>query len=402
MTTPFAQADLSALVARQQSGRALDQDFYLDPGVFAVDTARIFHQEWHFAGHLSEIANPGDYLLFEMLGESVIVVRSDDGSVHAHANVCRHRGSRLCIEPRGSVRRFTCPYHAWSYQLDGRLFHARQLDESEDRSTLALKPVAVELFEGLIFVSLAKRPARFDKLRAELTPHVRPFGLERTRIAHRQSYPVQANWKLLVENYNECYHCTAAHPEFARSHSIHMTADRVAPLTAALAARSAAIGASTEAIDRIGADAPEDSLDYAYNRYALFDGYQTGSADGEPLAPLLGDLTGYDGGASDVYVGILNPMLVYCDHAVIYRFLPVDLHHSVQEIIWLVHEDAVEGRDYDLERLTWLWDVTTEADKRIIEANQDGIRSQYYEPGPLVDMERYTRRFLDAYLERLV
>ena len=402
MTTTFAQSDLAALIARQSPGRSLDQAFYLDPGVFAADTARIFHQEWHFAGHLSEIPNAGDYLLFEMLGESVIVVRTEDGSVRAHANVCRHRGSRLCLEPRGSVRRFTCPYHAWSYQLDGSLFHARQLDESEDRAALALKPVAAEVFEGLIFVSLAETPNDFAALREELTPHVRPFGLKRTKIAHRQSYPVKSNWKLLVENYNECYHCTAAHPEFARSHVIHMTADKVEPFNAALVERSKAVGVSTTLIDRIGADAPAGSPDYSYNRYALFDSYQTGSEDGGPLAPLLGDLTGYDGGASDVYVGILNPMLVYCDHAVIYRFLPIDLHTSVQEIIWLVHEDAEEGRDYDLARLTWLWDVTTEADKRIIEANQEGVASRYYEPGPLVEMERYTRRFLEAYLARLV
>ncbi|MFY9212126.1 MAG: aromatic ring-hydroxylating dioxygenase subunit alpha [Aestuariivita sp.] len=402
MTKPFGQTDIAALVARQRPGLSLEQAFYAAPEIFAADTARIFHQDWQLAGHISEIPEAGDYLLFEVMGESVIVVRSETGAVQAHANVCRHRGSRLCIEPRGNVRRFTCPYHAWAYNLDGSLFHARQLDPEHDRDALALKPVAVELFEGLIYVSLARTPTRFDELRAELTPHVRPFGLERTRIAHRRSYPVRANWKLLVENYNECYHCTAAHPEFARSHVIHMTPDRSAPLNAELKARSAAVGASADTIDRIGSQAPAQSPDYSYNRYALFEGYQTGSESGEPLAPLLGDLTGYDGGASDVYVSVLNPMLIYCDHAVLYRFIPVDLHNSIQEIIWLVHEDAVEGRDYDRDRLTWLWDVTTEADKRIIEANQEGIGSRYYEPGPLVAMESFTRRFLDAYLSRLV
>ncbi|WP_050928188.1 aromatic ring-hydroxylating oxygenase subunit alpha [Aestuariivita boseongensis] len=401
MTTAFEKPDLGRLIASQVPGRSLDQAFYLSPGVFAADTARIFHQDWHLAGHISELPEPGNYLLFDMLGESVIVVRGQDGALHAHANVCRHRGSRLCLEPRGSVKRFTCPYHAWSYEVDGQLFNARQLDAGEDRDALSLKPVAVELFEGLIYVSLSDQPASFAALREELTPHVRPFGMARTKIAHRRTYPVKANWKLLVENYNECYHCSGAHPEFSRSHSIHMTSDRVAPLNDDLQARAAAIGASAVTLDRSTTHAPDGSPDYSYNRYALFDGFQTGSEDGQPVAPLLGDLTGYDGGASDVYVGILNPMLVYCDHAVLYRFVPVDLHHSVQEIIWLVHEDAEEGRDYDLGRLTWLWDVTTEADKRIIEANQEGIGSRYYEPGPLVEMEQYTRRFLETYLARL-
>lgn len=401
MTKPFEQAELAALIAAQRTGRSLDQAFYLAPEVFAADRARIFHEDWHFAGHISEIPEPGDYLLFDMLGESVIIVRTE-GGIKAHANVCRHRGSRLCLEPRGSVKRFTCPYHAWSYQVDGRLFHARQLDAGEDRDALSLKPVAIEVFEGLIYVCLSETPTRFGTLRAELTPHVGPFDLARTKIAHRQSYPVKANWKLLVENYNECYHCSGAHPEFSRSHSIHMTADRVAPLGDDLQARAAAVGISAATVDRSTTLRSEGSPDYSYNRYALFDGYLTGTADGQPVAPLLGDLTGYDGGASDVYVGVLNPMLIYCDHAVLYRFIPVDLHHSVQEIIWLVHEDAQEGRDYDLDRLTWLWDVTTEADKRIIEANQDGIGSRYYEPGPLVEMEQYTRRFLETYLARLV
>ncbi|TNF64810.1 MAG: aromatic ring-hydroxylating dioxygenase subunit alpha [Rhodobacteraceae bacterium] len=401
MTRLLTASDIATLVARHQDGRTLAQDFYMAPQVFTADRERIFFRDWHLAGHVSEIPDTGDYLLFDMLGESVVVLRDDAGAVRAFANVCRHRGARLCSQQTGHVRRLTCPYHAWSYGLDGALVHARQLDAGEDRSALGLKPVAVEVFEGLIYVSLSDRPAGFDALRAELTPHVRPFGLARTKIAARRSYPVQANWKLLVENYNECYHCTAAHPEFARSHATHMTADRVAPLNAALAARSAQAGLSTAHIDRIGLAAPAGSPDYAYNRYALFDGYQTGSADGEPLAPLLGDIQAYDGGASDIYVGMLNPMLVYCDHAILYRFIPTGPLTCIQEILWLVHEDAVEGRDYDTDRLTWLWHVTTEADKRIIEANQQGVASRFYEPGPLVEMESYTRRFHDAYLARM-
>ncbi len=401
MTRHFGKADIAALLARHRAGHTLDQPFYTDPAIFEVDAARVFFRDWHYAGHVSEIPAAGDYLLFEMLGESVIVLRDDAGAIRAFANVCRHRGARLCSAASGHVRRFTCPYHAWSYGLDGALVHARQLDPAIDRTALGLKPVATEVFEGLIYLSFADTPTSFDALRAELTPHVRAFDLARTKVAARRSYPVQANWKLLVENYNECYHCTAAHPEFARSHVIHMSADRAAPHNAALAARAAAAGLSVTTLDRIGAAAPAGSPDYSYNRYALFDGYQTGSEDGKPLAPLLGDVKACDGGASDVYVGILNPMLVYCDHAVIYRFVPIDATTSLQEVIWLVHEDAEEGRDYDAARLTWLWDVTTEADKRIIEANQQGVASRFYEPGPLVEMESYTRRFHDAYLARM-
>ena len=393
--------DVAALIARHRDGYALEQPFYLSDDIFARDLETVFYKEWQLVGHCSELQDAGDYFLFEMMDESVIITRDAEGDIHALANVCRHRGSRVCLEPRGNAKRFTCPYHAWAYNLDGSLFNARQLGSDQDRGALGLRRLAVEIFHGLIFVSFADAPASFANLRQELDPIMAPFGLDRTKIAHRASYPVKANWKLLVENYNECYHCTAAHPEFSRSHAIHMTADRVAPLNAEMGKRAAACGVPTDYLDRIGSKRPEASPDYSYGRYSLFEGFETGSEDGKPIAPLLGTLTGYDSGASDVYVGILNPMLVYCDHAVIYRFHPIDKDHSVQEIIWLVHEDAVEGRDYDRDRLIWLWDVTTVADKKIIEKNQEGVRSRFYEPGPFVAMETYAKRFVDAYLKTL-
>lgn len=394
-------ADLAVLIANHRPGYALDQAFYRSEEVFQQDLKHVFHHEWQLAGHISELPEIGDYFLWEMMEESVIITRDNTGEIRALANVCRHRGSRVCIEPRGNTKRFTCPYHAWIFNLDGSLFNARMLDKEVDRSKLGLKQVAVEVFHGMIFVSLAENPDSFDQLRQELDRALRPFGLEKTKIAHRVQYPVKANWKLLVENYNECYHCTAAHPEFSRSHATHMTSERVEPLNAAMETRAAEVGAPTDFVDRIAVNRLPGSPDYAYNRYSLFEGFVTGSEDGTALAPLLGDLTGYDSGASDLYLGILNPMLIYCDHMVIYRFIPVDKDNSIQEILWLVHEDAVEGTDYDLDRLFWLWDVTTESDKTIIEMNQEGVNSRYYEPGPFVEMEVYTKRFVDSYLAAL-
>jgi len=227
-----------------------------------------------------------------------------------------------------------------------------------------------------------------------------PFGLDRTRIAHRACYPVAANWKLLVENYNECYHCATAHPEFKRMHPTHLEADRVEPFNDAMAPRAKELGISTAVVDRVGPLGLPGAVDYTLSRHALYDGYVTGSEDGKPLAPLLGQIGGYDQAASDLYLGMLNPVLIYNDHAVIYRFIPVNRDRSVQEIIWLVRDDAEPGRDYDPDRLTWLWDVTTLADKLIIEKNQEGVASRYYTPGPLAGMEAYTQRFIDYYLAR--
>jgi Rieske 2Fe-2S family protein len=396
-----ADTNIAALLARRRAGFALEQAFYASDAVYKREIDGFFMREWHFAGHVSQIPEPGDFFLFDLMDESVILTRDATGTVQALANVCRHRGSRVCLEQQGKTKRFTCPYHAWTYNLDGTLFSARLMDAGIDRAGLGLKPVPVEIFHGMIFVCFSDTPASFEQMRAELDPLLAPFGLEHLRIACRKSYPVQANWKLMVENYNECYHCAPAHPEFSRAHPTHMDAGRMQPLNKALEPRAQALGIPTDLIDRVGPTCPDGSVDYTLSRHALHDGVQTGSADGLPVAPLLGGLTGYDGGASDLYVGILNPMLIYNDHVVIYRFLPVDRHISVQEIIWLVRDDAVEGRDYVPERLTWLWDVTTQADKWIIENNQQGVNSRYYEPGPLAEMEAYTQRFIDLYAARL-
>lgn len=400
-TTNAASDGIAQLIANYKPNHALEQAFYLSDDVFKRDLDTVFYQDWMLAGHVSELPDTGDYFLFEMMDESVIITRGNDGEIRGLANVCRHRGSRVCLEPGGNTKRFTCPYHAWIFNLDGSLFNARLADKNMDKSKLGLKPVATKVFHGMIFVSLAQNPTSFDAIEKELNPVLEPFGLAKTKIAHRESYPVKANWKLLVENYNECYHCTAAHPEFSRSHAPHMTSERVEPLNEAMEKRAAECGVPTSYVDRIGSDRPDNSPDYAYNRYSLFEDYLTGSEDGKPLAPLLGSIKDYDSGASDVYIGILNPMLVYCDHAVIYRFIPIDKDTSIQEIIWLVHEDAEEGRDYDLDRLIWLWDVTTVADKLIIEKNQEGVNSRFYEPGPFVEMETYTKRFVEAYLAAL-
>jgi Rieske 2Fe-2S family protein len=392
---------LCGLLGQHRAGYALAQGFYASESVFEADCEAVIMQEWHFAGMTSELPKSGDYLVFEMLKESVIVARGSDGEIRALANVCRHRGSRVCLEHRGNASRFVCPYHAWTYGLDGKLLNARLMGDGLDKDGLGLKPVACEVFHGMIFVSFAETPTSFETLRAELDAPLSAFGLAKTKIARRQSYPVKANWKLLVENYNECYHCGPAHPEFKRAHPTHMSADRVEPYNRAMLERAQAMGVPTNFIDRVGPYCPAGSVDFTFSRHSLYETHDTGSEDGKALAPLLGSIKGYDQGASDVYVGMLNPLLIYNDHAVLYRFIPIDHETSVQEIIWLVHEDAEEGQDYDLDRLCWLWDVTTVADKQIIEKNQEGVNSRYYEPGPLAEMEFYTQRFLDYYIARL-
>lgn len=392
---------ITTLLKRHEPGFALEQPFYTSREVFDQDLERVFFRSWLYAGHVSQISEPGAFLLFEMAGESVILVRDTHGSVNALINVCRHRGSRICTEDEGSTGSFVCPYHGWTYDLEGNLRAARYLPENMDKSRYGLKRVHVELIHGMIFINFSDDPVSLRALESDLNECLMPYGLDRAKVAHRQLYPIHANWKLMVENYIECYHCAPAHREYSKSHSRQAPEAKAAELRAAMMARAEAAGLSQKSIDRFGSRSSQSGEQYFYDRYPLYPGYKTGSEDGEPVAPLMGEIRDYDGGAADFQVGPVTFFLAYPDYTVVYRFLPRAVQETDCEVIWLVNENAEEGRDYDLERLTWLWRVTTEADKAIVDRNQQGVNSRYYEPGPYSQMERFVIQYMEWYLNRL-
>ena len=253
----------------------------------------------------------------------------------------------------------------------------------------------------MIFVSFADDPPDLGAATVALKACLEPYQLARTKVAAKRRYPVAANWKLVVENFMECYHCAPAHPEYARTHSRKAMKAEEPALWQTLRERSPAVGLSLETIDENGLDAAIPGLDLYFNRHPLYPGYVTGSQDGKPLAPLLGTMEDYDCGASDLSIGCLSFGLLYSDHVVIYRFMATGPEESDMEVIWLVNETAEEGVDYDVDRLVWLRDVTSIADKRIISNNQVGVNSRYYQPGPYSQMETATDSFLSWYLSAI-
>jgi phenylpropionate dioxygenase-like ring-hydroxylating dioxygenase large terminal subunit len=275
------------------------------------------------------------------------------------------------------------------------------MDESFDRSGIGLKRISVEVFEGMIFVNFAEEPSDFGLIRSGLEGCLEPYELEATKVAHRQSYPIASNWKLAVENYCECYHCAPAHPEYSMGHGLAHADARSEQLYQNVMARAGACGLSEREVNHMYLAAPAFGADYAFERYPMIRDHVTGSEDGRPLAPLLGSIRDYDGGATDLQVGPVTYALLYCDHVVIYRFTPLTIDTADCDITWLVRADAEEGKDYDRDKLTWLWDVTTHADKAIIERNQQGVNSRFYVPGQLSTFEDYTWKFLSWYLEAM-
>ncbi len=376
---------VAELIAARAPGHALSRDFYVRGDIFERDMELLLDR-WTCVGHVSEVAAPGDLLVVELGLESAIVVRGEDGEVRALNNVCRHRGSRIRPPGAGHAAVLTCPYHAWSYRLDGALRAAREMPEGFDPARYALKPLPIAVIGGLILISFSDTPPRLDAVEAALGAMTARYGWAGAKVAHRQTYTVAANWKLAMENYHECYHCAVAHPEFSVHHALARPQGR-------------ALGSAGD-IEVWGAEAGGPEVARAMAS-ALIRGSQTGSADGRLVAPAMDREGGESGECLFAEAGFLSAFLAYADHGVIYRFIPRATLQTEMEVMWLVRGDAVEGRDYDLSRLIWLWDVTSLADKTIIEMNQAGVRSRAYEPGPYSLMEPGTAEYIDRYLSEL-
>ncbi len=391
----------------QQPDAALPRYFYRSAVAYRQELENIFFKSWLYAGHASQVPDAGDFFLYEIAEESVIVVRGEDGTIRALVNSCRHRGSRVCEASSGHCRTFVCPYHGWVYNPDGSLRAARHMEAMAEfrREDHGLRQLRVAVRFGLIFVNFDPDAYDFNACLQEVDAQMAPYRLETAKIAHRESYPVDANWKIALGNYLECYHCDTAHRAYSKIHTFKEREHVVAPINRAMWARAAAqtgIPGIEKAVYRMFREAPGFGACVYTSRYALFDGFRTGSRDGAPVAPLMGDFTGYDGGAGDFQFGPLTYMLNYPDHCVLFRYVPLGIDRTEMEIVWFVNGDAREGVDYDREALTWLWHVTTLEDKRIMTLNAAGVNSHFFEPGPQhPEFEDTPRRFVDWYLHAL-
>lgn len=391
---------IAALIEAQPPAHALLRDFYLDDAVYGRDLERIFMRHWLCAGHADMARAPGDFFTIEIAGESVIIVRGTDRKLRALMNVCRHRGSRVCLKSAGNAKVLVCPYHAWAYNLDGSLRSARHMPDGFERQAYGLKQITLKEVEGLVLISFAKDPIGLDDAEAAIRGAYAPYGWSTAKVAHRRSYHIEANWKLAVENYLECYHCTPSHKEYSKTHALEQPAEVIADMNAAMEARTRRLGLSIPHHVNWSPSAEGQEAVRSF-RYALYDGVRTGSEDGSPLAPLMGSFTDFDGGVTSTHFGPASFFVGYTDHGVIYRFFPKTVSTSGMEIIWLVRGEATEGADYDLEKLTWLWRVTTDADKRITEDNQLGVNSRFYEPGPYAPMEANAQAYIAWYLAEI-
>jgi Rieske 2Fe-2S family protein len=382
---------------------SLPQPFYNDERLFQIDMQEIFHKEWLIAGMTCEIPTKGNFITLQLGDNPILVVRGAEGQIHAFHNVCRHRGSRLCVSDKGKVAKLVCPYHQWTYELDGRLlFAGTEMGADFKLSDYNLKPVHCKSAGGFIFISLAENPPAIDEFLAGLAHYMEPYDMENTKVAVQSVMPEKANWKLVIENNRECYHCNGSHPELLNTllewddtndpRATQEFKDHVAECAAAWDA---------EKIPYVHAGF---GLRNRIVRMPLLKGTVSMTMDGKPgCKKLMGRIQNPDLGSMRILH--LPHSWNHCmgDHLINFTVWPISAQETVVITKWLVHKDAVEGVDYDVERLRQVWDATNDQDRRLGEENQRGINSTAYQPGPYSKTYEFgVVNFLDWYSERML
>jgi Rieske 2Fe-2S family protein len=394
------KTEMLSRLNRRRQGFSLEQPFYTDPDYFKLDMELIWYRDWLFVGHDCELPKPGNYFTLQIGDYPVVVVRDQTGKIRAMHNSCRHRGSRVCPSDKGTAAKLVCPYHQWTYELDGRLLFARDMAQGFDKTDFSLKPVACESVGGYIFICLADEPADFAPMRATMEPYLAPHNLVDAKVAHETTIIEKGNWKLVWENNRECYHCAANHPELCKTFPEAPTVTGVQgaesdPEMLAHWAKCEAAGLPSKfLIDPAG--------QFRATRAPLLRDAVSFTRSGKRAVKknLSDDVTAEGIGSLLIYHYPTTWNHVLGDHAVTFRVLPVSATETAVTTKWLVHKDAVEGVDYDLDELTHVWTMTNAEDRRIVEENAFGIHSPAYQPGPYSEVhEGGVMQFVNWYAD---
>ncbi len=354
--------------------------FYTDPEIFALEQREIFESMWFCAARASDLSAPGQFRTVQVGSESVLITRSRGGRVRAFFNVCRHRGARLCTEESGEVRRaFRCSYHAWTYGLDGRLVAAPNLTRMPDidRVEYGLRPVHAREWLGYVWVCLAQAPPSFEQdvvgacaERLGDAAAIDSYDIQGLGVGRRIVYDVRANWKLVVENFMECYHCATIHPELTE----------VLPEFADGYAAQYYVGHGAE----FGPD---------------IRGFTVDGGDGVQKIP------GVSSGQDRRYYAITVKPQVFInlvpDHVIFHRMFPLAVDRTVVECDWL-YLPHVLASGADITRSVELFHRVNQQDFAACERCQPGMSSRVYSGGGvLVPTEHHIGAFHDWVRARL-
>ncbi len=347
--------------------KTLPRRYYVEPVIFAEELERIFARRWLCVGREAEIAQPGDYFLQQLGPESIIVLRDRGGALRAYYNVCRHRGTRLCEEPRGRFSEtIQCPYHAWTYSLDGRLLGAPSSAEIEGfvKTDYPLHRVPIESWEGFLFISLSENPEPFSRAFEQLIGRFARFNLPTLAAARTIEYDVRANWKLLFQNYSECYHCGPVHPPLAK-------------LTPPTSGEN---------------DLTEGPFTGGF--MVINEGHESLTMSGRSCGLMVGELPDED--LRRVYYYALFPNMLlslHPDYVMFHTLWPVAPDRTRIVCSWLFHPNTLGNPSCNPDDGIEFWDMTNRQDWHICEQSQLGVQSRAYQPGPYSKRESLSVQF---------
>ncbi|WP_028999626.1 aromatic ring-hydroxylating dioxygenase subunit alpha [Azohydromonas australica] len=400
-----ALPSIASLLSSRRPHHSLPAGLYTRQDVFEADLKVFFQSHWILAGLECEIPEPGDTQVLDIGTSSVILLRDDDMQVRAFHNVCRHRGARILNAGQGVVSKLVCPYHQWTYETSGQLIHAPHMGVDFDKSCRSLKPVALRSVGGLLYVCLSDNPPKdIAFLQDVMEERLAPYGLRNAKVAHQVDVIEKSNWKLTLENNRECYHCVGSHPElcvtfidldfgFDLESMSEEDRERAAQHMAEHSARERrweAEGFKSSTVERV----TDCETNFRTQRLAIAGGGESQTPDGTAAcAKLLGSMTRKDLGDTHLWGhNCWNHFMG--DHAMSAMVIPLSADTTLVRTKWLVHKDAVEGKDYDLDKLTSVWIATTDQDADLVARSHAGVQDPSYEPGPY---SKFTEKQLDNF-----
>lgn len=399
---------VSHWLAQDRPGHTLPRELYVSEESFVFDTQVMLKSAWLYACTVAHIRNPGDFFLFELANNSVIILRDRDSEIRAFHNSCRHRGARICLEQRGHAARLTCPYHQWSYGHDGGLLAARGMAREFDKALHGLLPVALENIGGLIFLCLSESPPPIDRVKADIAEQIAIYDLDRCKVAVQDELIENANWKLVMENNRECYHCDAGHSELISvlgSNGFGKGLPQDGAPVVADTAFETRLAAKREQWKALGID--HDLVEFPgewWHRVArlpLANGAVTQSIDGKLASQkLIGPFEEPESSSLSVWTQPNSWHHFCCDHVVTFSLTPIAPDKTLLQTSWLVHEEAIAGEDYDTDHLAALWRITNRQDGHLCGINHRGIGSDGYRQGPYAHEEKLVEHFKQFYVSR--
>jgi len=343
-----------------EHARTLPARYYVDRECFDREMERLFARLWVCAGRAEQVGNPGDFFVRELLGEKIIVTRGP-GAINAFYNVCRHRGTRLCTETHGTFPgSIQCPYHAWTYDLDGCLIGAPHMDEVPHfrKADYPLHRVGSAVWDGHVFINLDPQAAPLEAQLGALPARFRAWRMEDLRLGHRIVYDVRANWKLIVQNYNECLHCPNLHPALNKlSHYLSGENEPLQPT-------------------------------YMGGRMDLRPGIATMSMDGTCPRAFLPGLSAEERRSVYYYAIFPNMLLsLHPDYLMVHTLWPLAPDRTINICEWHFHPAEMQRPGFNPADAVEFWDMTNRQDWHVCELSQAGISSRAYTPGPYSNRE---------------